>query len=393
MRFRALDGFRGLCALMVALYHFPVETHLTGRVFFLPHAQMLMDFFFVFSGFLIAGAYGERLKGWGDVARFARGRVARLWPLHAVTLGVLVALELAKAALAPGAGLQPPFTGAHAPAAILTNLLMIHSLHLHPMLTWNAPSWTVSVEIVAYLAFAVLTILLPRRRLAVAAGMALMGALGVALIARKLDANYDFGLFRCFYGFFCGVLTARLWRARPFPAAAGRGVATLVEAAAMLGVFAYITFLGGPPFGFAGPLVFSGFIWLYASERGGVTRSLSAGPLVRLGEISYSIYLIHFPIVVLTTVSLRSAERLLHVRLADFGYAGLDAMTFLSGPSTWILDGAMLAYLAVVIAAATQTHRLIEVPGRKLFDGLKAVRWPRFGRARSKGAPAAATAA
>jgi peptidoglycan/LPS O-acetylase OafA/YrhL len=370
MRFRALDGFRGLCALIVALYHFPVETHLTGRAFFLPHAQMLMDFFFVMSGFIIAGAYGERLNDWRDVARFARSRIARLWPLHAAMLGLLVAVEVAKAVLAPGAGLQPPFTGVHAPAAILTNLLLIHSLHLHPMLTWNAPSWTISVEIVAYLSFAVLAVLLPRRRLAVAAGMALVGALGVALIARKLDANYDFGVFRCFYGFFCGVVTARLWRALPFPAAAGRAAATVVEAAAILGVFAYIVFLGGPPFGFAGPLVFSAFIWLYASERGAVTRGLSAGPLVRLGEISYSIYLIHFPIVVLTTVGVRSAERLLHVRLADFGYSGLDEMTFLVGPSKWLLDGVMLAYLAVVIAVATQTHRLIEVPGRRLFDGL-----------------------
>ena len=99
MRFRALDGFRGLCALLVALYHLPIYNHLLGPQFFLPNAQMLMDFFFVLSGFLICSAYGERLKAWSDVLSFAQARFARLWPLHVAMLAVFVVIEVAKAAL------------------------------------------------------------------------------------------------------------------------------------------------------------------------------------------------------------------------------------------------------------------------------------------------------
>jgi peptidoglycan/LPS O-acetylase OafA/YrhL len=367
MRFRALDGFRGLCALMVALYHFPVRNHLLGPHFFLPNAQMLMDFFFVLSGFLIAGAYGEKLQSAGDARRFAVSRFARLWPLHAAMLGVFVALELSKMLLAPKLGINLPFTGARPAWAILSHIFLLHSLHLHPMLTWNAPSWTVSVEFWTYLIFAALTVMAPRRPLLIGVGMGLVGALGVALIARRLDATYDWGLFRCFYGFFVGAITWRVFKARPARLSGSRALAGGVEIAALVGVFAYIALLGGPPMGLAGPLVFAGFIWLFAAEQGIGSRVLSFPAFVWLGEISYSIYLVHYPLIMITAVALRLMEHVTGVPISAFGFHGLDRMDFISGPSPWIMDGVMVGYLAIVIAAASQTYRFIEQPGRTLF--------------------------
>ena len=368
MRFRALDGFRGLCALLVALYHFPVRNHLLGPQFFLPNAQMLMDFFFVLSGFLICCAYGDKLKTGRDAARFAQARFARLWPLHAAMLAVFVGIETAKAIFAPHLGLQPPFTGAKSVIGILTNLLLIHSLHVHPFLTWNAPSWTVSVEFFTYLLFAGLVVAWPRRPILIGAAMAAVGAFGVVLIARSLEANYDWGLFRCFYGFFCGVVTWRIWKAAPEVLKQRRMVATGLEVIATVGVFAYIAILGGPPFGYAGPLVFSAFIWIYACEAGAVTQAMRAPPLVRLGEISYSIYLTHFPIIVILTLSLRLFEHVSGVNFETLGFAGIDRMSFVYGPSKWVMDGVMIAYLGLVIAVATQTFKYIEEPGRKFFS-------------------------
>lgn len=371
MRFRALDGFRGLCALLVALYHFPVRNHLLGPQFFLPNAQMLMDFFFVLSGFLIAGAYGERLKTLSDVGGFARARFARLWPLHAAMLAVFVLIEGLKAVLAPHMGMQPPFSGAKPVIGVLTNLFLIHSLHVHPLLTWNAPSWTVSVEFYTYLLFAALVVAWPKRPILGALVMAAVGAAGVVLIARKLDATYDYGLFRCFFGFFCGVLTWRLWKAAPGLLRDRTKLATGLELVATVGVFAYIAVLGGAPFGYAGPLVFSAFIWLYACEGGGVTRRMAWPPFVRLGEISYSIYLVHFPLIVVITLSLRLFEHVTRVNFETLGFAGIDQMSFVYGPNKWVMDGVMLVYLAVVIAVATQTYKYIEEPGRRLFSAAR----------------------
>ena len=94
----------------------------------------------------------------------------------------------------------PPFTGRNAPEAILTSLLLIHSLDIHSQLVWNAPSWTISVEFYTYLVYGALVVAWPRRPLLGAASMAIVGFLGVAFVARQLAANYDYGIFRCFYG-------------------------------------------------------------------------------------------------------------------------------------------------------------------------------------------------
>jgi peptidoglycan/LPS O-acetylase OafA/YrhL len=376
MRFRALDGFRGLCALLVALYHFPVCNHLLGPRFFLPNAQMLMDFFFVFSGFLIASAYGDKLQTADNARRFIVSRLSRLWPLHVAMLGVFVALELSKLIFAPKLGINLPFTGARPVWAILSHLFLVHSLHLHPMLTWNAPSWTVSVEFWTYLVFAVLTVMAPRRPLVICASMAIVGALGVAVIARKLDATYDWGLFRCFYGFFVGAITWRLFKARPADLSWSPALAGAAEIAALVGVFAYIALLGGPPTGFAGPLIFAGFIWLFAAEQGIASRGLSFPALVWLGEISYSIYLVHFPLIMISAVGLRLVEHATGFHISALGFDGLDRMAFISGPSLWIMDGVMIGYLAIVIAVASQTYRFIEQPGRTLF-GLRPPQAPR----------------
>jgi peptidoglycan/LPS O-acetylase OafA/YrhL len=367
MRFRGLDGFRGICALLVALYHLPLYSHLTGPMFFLPNAQMLLDFFFVMSGFVIAGAYGDKLNSGRAFWDFVVRRFGRLWPLHAAVLAGFVAIEVAKALFAPDAGRTPVFSGIHSPLSIFTNLLLIHSLHLHGMLTWNAPSWTVSVEFYTYILYAALVVVWPRRPLISAAVMMAVGAFGVIVIAHQLAATYDFGIFRCFYGFFCGVLLWRFWRAAPLALKTRPWLATAIEAAMTVGVFAYIALIGGPPAGYAGPIVFSLFIWVYASEQGLVTRFFGLRPLVWLGEISYSIYLVHYLIIVVIGLCLRSVERVLHLDFAQMGVRGLDDGWFLRLPTQGAMDPFVLVYLVVVVLIASQTYRFIEQPGRALI--------------------------
>ena len=64
-RFEALDSWRGICALMVALLHFEAFSHLKDLPFF-NDAYLFVDFFFVLSGFVIAANYRQRLaNGFG----------------------------------------------------------------------------------------------------------------------------------------------------------------------------------------------------------------------------------------------------------------------------------------------------------------------------------------
>ena len=93
-RFVALDGWRGVCAVIVALHH----CHAAGYIEGLPllrNAFLFVDFFFVLSGFVLAHAYRDRLATMEGAATMLWRRFARLWPLHAVTLLAMIALELA----------------------------------------------------------------------------------------------------------------------------------------------------------------------------------------------------------------------------------------------------------------------------------------------------------
>lgn len=66
MRFDALDGWRGIAALMVSLFHFNAYHHFVASPF-IRNAHLYVDFFFVLSGFVIAHAYADKLTGGGGV--------------------------------------------------------------------------------------------------------------------------------------------------------------------------------------------------------------------------------------------------------------------------------------------------------------------------------------
>ncbi|HEY2889571.1 MAG TPA: acyltransferase family protein [Dongiaceae bacterium] len=86
-KFAALEGWRGVSAVFVAISHFGhgVVRHL-GDAAFIRHSYLFVDFFFVLSGFVIAHAYADRLHDATDLRAFALRRIGRLWPLHAAVL-------------------------------------------------------------------------------------------------------------------------------------------------------------------------------------------------------------------------------------------------------------------------------------------------------------------
>jgi peptidoglycan/LPS O-acetylase OafA/YrhL len=92
-RFVALDSLRGLVALAIVFFHmgnFGWIAALTP----LRSGWMLVEFFFVLSGFVIAASYGERLAQGYPRWRFLLIRFGRVYPLHIVTVALFVALEL-----------------------------------------------------------------------------------------------------------------------------------------------------------------------------------------------------------------------------------------------------------------------------------------------------------
>jgi peptidoglycan/LPS O-acetylase OafA/YrhL len=361
-RFEVLDALRGLCALLVVFFHLPVSSHLHPLPLF-RHGYLFVDFFFVLSGFVIAHAYGNRLGSMREVWPFVAKRIGRVWPLHAVMLAAFVGLELCR--LWFNLDTATPFARDRSVEAIFTNLFLIQAFDLHPYQTWNGPAWSISVEMGAYLLFAALTGLAPKRFTPVSLFLIVAGAaivLGASyakmfgyLEGRPnfMNTTFDFGFPRAVYGFFLGCLVHRVWLKTPptfSPVAAG-----WLQALCLLVVGAYVSLAQGP-WTVAAPLFFAVTIWIFAEERGLVSRVLSVRPMLALGHWSYSIYMVHMFVITVMLIVARKAHIMPGGRRIDFG-------------SPWLNDLFALSILGLVIGLSVLTYRFVEVPGRDAVNG------------------------
>ncbi|MBL8673325.1 MAG: acyltransferase, partial [Rhodospirillales bacterium] len=197
---------------MVVLYHATFTSHLL-HLPIVTHGYLFVDFFFVLSGFVITHAYAKRLESTDDVLAFLIRRFGRVWPLHAATLLAMIAVAALAAALLP-AGLRThlvePFIAKWQPDTVPAVLLMLNGVGKLDAHFWNWPSWSIGSEFYTYALFAVVCVAARGRALVPALALAIGGLLGLITLARwNMDVTYDFGLFRCVYGFFCGHLLHR----------------------------------------------------------------------------------------------------------------------------------------------------------------------------------------
>ena len=146
-----------------------------------------VDFFFLLSGFVLAHAYGERFSRWPGIAGFREFlvfRFARLWPLHIVTLGLLVSLESAKFALdGPFTEMLPPaFAGRNHPQWLPLHVFLLQAFTQEDYDTWNVPSWSISCEWFAYMLFPLLVSVIRRASSGLRATLMLACYLGLLAV-------------------------------------------------------------------------------------------------------------------------------------------------------------------------------------------------------------------
>ena len=364
MRFKALDGWRGVCALLVAIYHFGLRSHVS-ELGLVKGSFLFVDFFFVLSGFVIMHAFGNRLTSVKDGVLFMIRRFGRLWPLHASILGLYILVGFAKLLVLHGSSLTAkyaPFSGQEDPLAIVPNLLMLHSMGLFDKLTWNAASWSISAEFWTYLVFTVVILASPRRGTFVASTIAVISLATLWVWSDSLmDTTFRFGFIRCLYGFFTGVLLQKLWvRYQGWRLNA----ATLLETLTVLAVIAFVSFYHDDLWAFASPLVFAATVFIFAFEQGVISRVLNARIPTNLGIWSYSIYMIHGLIIIQFNTLVSIGERTLNKVVS------LERATAIRQvlENVWVQDVSALALLLVIVLAASCTYRWIEVPSRTFFN-------------------------
>ena len=365
IRLRALDGWRGVGAIVIALAHLELAGFSNlGIADLKPY--VLVDYFFVLSGFVMAMVYGGRLTSGREVGIYLIKRTGRIWPLHAVVLGAFVSVELAKLAamtLFDHQPTYPPFSGSRPVETIGTNLLLLHAFGLDDGLGWNFPSWSVAAEFWVYAVFGLAMLALggkQRPMILAAAVAAAVAAFAIVLFSpNRMNATHDFGAVRGLYGFSVGVLAHAVWT-RGWSSRLG---GSAVEVVAAITVFTYAFLAQNTAVEYAAPLVFALVLLVFVGDRGVVSRVLSTGPIQALGRWSYSIYMVHA--LIITAVMPHLAPAILAAVGGDLTAAGL-------------LSAAI--FLTIVVGLSAATYRLVEGPGQVLFgrlaDRLKPARRP-----------------
>ncbi len=371
-RFEALDSWRGLCALLVVVYHFCFLINAEQlRNAFTENAYLFVDFFFVLSGFVVAHAYRGRLDSPRAVGGFILRRFGRLWPLHGAVLFAMMLGVMAMNLV----GLHPETFAARADQgnysllALLLHALLLNSVGLYGN-AWNSPAWSIGSEFYTYILFAVVVALAGRRLLG-AALVLVLAALLVLLLAAPayMNSTADFGLVRCIAGFFAGVVVQHVhaaMRGKPLPAAG------LVELGTLVVVAVFVVMAGDGPdevraTSLLAPLVFGGAVLVFAREGGAISRLLKVEPLRALGRWSYSIYMVHMPVLLLTGYGLwlygDATGSSLRREVLVGGHA--KQLYDLGHPVAWGL--VLAAVLLATLALAALTCRVIEQPWRGRF--------------------------
>ncbi len=301
----SLTAMRGLAALWVMLFHIDVSLFyrdmgaLVSRdaTGLLSKGYLWVDFFFILSGFVIFYIYADALQAsprGQHIIDYLWARLARIYPLHLLCLGLVVIIALIYPHFVPGVedGSWKTFM---AWRAIPSNLLLTHAMNQHVYLSWDIVSWSIGAEAWTYVAAVPLLIVLPRLSAGTAFGLAVIAFTGLAayVLMQKdatLDITYRWGVVRCLFEFTIGACVWRLWQARAI-AWWGRDVVLLGLLAGVVLSFHFKTF------GRGGDLVvvplFAVLVYGLAVADGAVSRVLNGAVSEYLGRISYALYLVH----------------------------------------------------------------------------------------------------
>lgn len=336
----SLTGLRGIAAIAVVVHH--VNVFVIGGDIVL-RGQPFVDLFFVLSGFVIGLAYlkpGSRHFDWSG---FFRARFARIYPLHLVTT-LAMAAGVAMLAYQHGEPLDERYSAMSA----LRELTLLGAM---PMIAaerlWNYPSWSISVEWWSY--FTVFPLILWLRgsvTRTLAIGFCVL-ACGVGVGLHFFDPTRVFigwpAFLRAAVGFGLGWVVWEIWRRGAQPVRAGYPLALL--AAMLVAIYAIPAMCADDHDAWFLIPLYPLLIYALASADRQPGNGLNRRAAVRLGEISYSIYLVH-PLVLLLLQTL-------HPRIAA-----------LASRNELLVIESLLA-LAATVPMAAMTYALIEKPARQ----------------------------
>ncbi|GAB4034294.1 acyltransferase family protein [Spirosoma gilvum] len=364
-----LTPLRGIAALLVVIFHsglYVTPVIDPAITLFIKQGWLWVDFFFVLSGFVLSHVYGHYFEQSVTRTRFLSyvgARFARVYPLHLFTLiwATMTAVLIRQEAAEIDPFLQPIFSYWGIPAS----LLLIQSMHLFPLAPLNAPSWSLSTEWWMYMLFPLLV--RPLRNLSISGkvlawlGLAAFYSFLMYYIAPHYSLTHevtinliaDWGFFRCGAGFGLGMLVYDAYRQNWGRQIAGNGLFFMGAFGAVLlsmhaGLHELLTIA-----------LFLPVILSAAYQTGWVKHVFNIRPLQRLGDWSFSIYMVHLPIINIFYVQWVHKNPML---LAHYSLSGPTNPNYTQGQIFCLM------LVGITLTVAALTYYFIEVPARRYLN-------------------------
>lgn len=330
--FPQLTSVRFFAAFLVVCYHYE---KLIADYFPLPiknlihHGYVGVSFFFILSGFILGMNYYQKFAdGKGDIKKFYLARFARIYPLYALSILVMVPRLFMNPANDPHPEHLEFFT-AHPFRVSLGHVFALQSFDYRIGDVFNPPTWSISTEFLFYLVFPFVVPLIAKfRTRELPKLMALL--FGFGLLFPLLYHNATFPIFAHFAGlkynavidnflnqatrmiflfrlpeFMIGIVAFRFYR--EFGSLDRVWLVRNLRCFWVLSGIVFGGFLFFQPVGqimrtalltgqvFGVPFFLSSILLLVLAP-GWMTKALSARWLVLLGEASFALYLFHLPI-------------------------------------------------------------------------------------------------
>jgi peptidoglycan/LPS O-acetylase OafA/YrhL len=309
-----LDGLRGVAAVIVVAFHI-FETFTGGNHLkqIINHGYLAVDFFFVLSGFVIGYAYDDRWEKM-TLGDFFKRRLIRLHPMiiMGMIIGAIGFYFSASGAVFPGISKVPAWEMLLVMLIGFTLLPIPTSMdirgwgEMHPL---NGPAWSLFFEYVANILYALFIRKFSNKALSVLVFLAGCALIHLATTSPNGDviggwsldlAQGRIGITRLMYPFFAGLLLSRictpgrikhafLWcsliviAVLSFPRVGGS------EHLWMNGLYDSLSII------FIFPLV------VFMGASGEVNGKFASKICKFFGDISYPIYIIHYPLIYIFT--------------------------------------------------------------------------------------------
>lgn len=349
-RLSVLDSLRGIAALCVATFsHYgffkPAMAPFSKEAYwFWNYAWTLVELFFVLSGFVFCYVYKDRIVNKEiSFKEYSILRFSRLYPLLFVSLIFVSIIQAIRMIFLHNFFAIPTNDVYH----FILNIFLVQGIGLELNYSFNAPSWSVSVEILAYLMFYLFLFKYNKDKKYIASYIVIIF---IGITITKLNWNYPLfndNTSRVFVGFFVGCLVYELNKFLNGNGSAYKNKLILFCLILVSLVVICSSIYGNPFLGEKYRIVYVTLIYplilLLGLNINLLSRILSLKILQFLGKISFSIYIWHFPIMLI-------------IKTLD---------DFLKIEINYSSKAFFFSFIAILIIVATLSFQLIEQPSNK----------------------------